>query len=52
MGDHYYELAGSEAWATFLFASFSLGHMVYLPGSWLDEFYDLARRYTLSVGQT
>ncbi|MDD1650198.1 MAG: hypothetical protein LUO80_07365 [Methylococcaceae bacterium] len=52
MGDHYYELPGSEAWATFLFASFSLGHMVYLPGSWLDEFYDLARRYTLSVGQT
>ncbi len=28
--------------------SYLLGHLVFLLGSWLDEFYDWARRYTLN----
>src|SRR5262249_41379634 len=47
-GDRYPKLTGTEAWAAFLFASYLLGHLVFLLGSWLDEFYDWARRYTLN----
>lgn len=32
-----------------LFASYLFGHLVFLLGSWLDEFYDWARRYTLNT---
>ena len=38
-----------QAWAAFLFASYLFGHLVFLLGSWLDEFYDWARRYTLNT---
>ena len=49
LGDRYATLAGAEAWAVFLFASYLLGHLVFLLGCWLDEFYDWTRRCTLSV---
>ena len=40
---------GAQAWAAFLFASYLFGHLVFLLGSWLDEFYDWAPRYTLNT---
>lgn len=49
LGDRYSKLAGAEAWAVFLFASYLFGHLVFLLGSWLDEFYDVLRRYTLNM---
>jgi hypothetical protein len=49
LGDRYSKLAGAEAWAAFLFASYLFGHLIFLLGSWLDEFYDWARRYTLNT---
>lgn len=49
LGDRYARLDGAEAWATFLFASYLFGHLVYLLGSWLDELYDWARRHTLNT---
>lgn len=50
--DRYTKLAGTEAWAVFLFASYLFGHLVFLLGSWLDEFYDWMRRYTLNAQTT
>jgi ADP-ribose pyrophosphatase YjhB (NUDIX family) len=47
--DCYAKLDGTQAWAVFLFASYLFGHLVFLLGSWLDEFYDWARRYTLNT---
>ena len=47
--DRYAKLADAEAWAVFLFASYLFSHLVFLLGSWLDEFYDWARRYTLNT---
>jgi hypothetical protein len=49
LGARYSELAGAEAWAAFLFASYLFGHLVFLLGSWLDELYDWARGYTLNT---
>ena len=49
LGDRYAKLAGAPAWAVFLFASYLFGHLVFLLGSWLDEFYYWARRYTLNT---
>lgn len=49
LGDRYAKLAGAQAWAAFLLASYLFGHLIFLLGSWLDEFYDWARRYTLST---
>ncbi|MBP9903386.1 MAG: hypothetical protein KBH45_18145 [Verrucomicrobia bacterium] len=49
LGDRYARLAGAQAWAAFLFASYLFGHLIFLLGSWLDEFYDWARRYTLNT---
>ncbi len=49
LGERYAELAGAPAWAAFLFASYLFGHLVFLLGSWLDELYDWARRYTLNT---
>ena len=44
--DRYARLDGAQAWAAYLFASHLFGrHLVFLLGSWLDEFYDWARRY-------
>jgi hypothetical protein len=45
LGDRFAKLTGAEAWAAFLFASYLFGHLVFLLGSWLDEFYGWARRY-------
>lgn len=44
LGDRYTQLAGAQAWVAFLFASYLLGHLVFLLGSWLDEFCDWPRR--------
>src|SRR5437764_10093012 len=49
LGGRYAELAGAAGWAAFLFASYLLGHLVFLLGSWLDELYDWARRHTLNA---
>lgn len=49
MGDRYAMLEGAQAWVAFLFASYLFGHLIFLLGSWLDEFYDWARRYTLNA---
>jgi ADP-ribose pyrophosphatase YjhB (NUDIX family) len=49
LGDRYAKLAGTEAWVAFLFASYLFGHLIFLLGSWLDEFYDWARRNTLNA---
>jgi 8-oxo-dGTP pyrophosphatase MutT (NUDIX family) len=49
LGGRASELVGAAGWASFLFMSYLLGHLVFLLGSWLDEFYDWARRYTLST---
>lgn len=49
LGERYSKLAGAEAWAVFLFASYLFGHLVFLLGSWLDEFYDVLRHYTLNM---
>lgn len=49
LGERYAMLAGAQALAAFLFASYLLGHLVFLLGSWLDEFYDWTRRYKLNA---
>jgi 8-oxo-dGTP pyrophosphatase MutT (NUDIX family) len=45
----FHRLEGTEDWAVFLFASYLLGHIVFLAGSWLDDFYDWVRGYTLNT---
>ncbi len=40
LGDRYAKLDGAQAWAAFLFAIHLFGHLIFLLGSWLDEFYD------------
>ena len=49
LGDRYSTLEGAQAWAAFLFASYLFGHLVFLLGSWLDEFYDWVRRRALNT---
>ena len=49
LGDRYARLAGTEAWAIFLFVSYLFGHLIFLLGSWLDLLYDRARRDTLNT---
>lgn len=49
LGERYAQLTGAHAGAAFLFASYLFGHLVFLLGSWLDEFYDWARHYTLNT---
>ena len=46
LGGRYDRLAGAEAWAAFLFASYLFGHLIFLLISRPDEFYDWARRST------
>lgn len=48
LGDRYAKLVGAEAWAAFLFASYLLGHLVFLLGSWLDGIYNWLRDRTLN----
>ncbi|HTA42203.1 MAG TPA: NUDIX domain-containing protein [Bryobacteraceae bacterium] len=43
------QLTGANGVAAFLVASYLLGHLIFLLGSWLDELYDVARRYTLNT---
>lgn len=45
--ERYDKLAGSEAWAIFLFSSYLLGHLIFLLGSRLDVLYDWLRDRTL-----
>ena len=40
-------LDGPKGWVAFLVASYMLGHLVFLLGSWLDEAYDWLRGRTL-----
>jgi hypothetical protein len=47
--DRYATLAGAQAWAVFLFTSYLAGHLIFLLGSSLDEFYEGARRHTLNA---
>src|SRR5687768_12957285 len=49
LGDRHADLAGAAGWAVFLFASYLLGHLIFLLGSWLDEPYDWLRRHTLNA---
>ena len=46
LGNRYAALCGAQAWAAFLFASYLIGHLLFLLGSWLDVLYDWARRHT------
>ncbi|MGE3163993.1 MAG: NUDIX domain-containing protein [Planctomycetota bacterium] len=48
LGDRHAELTGAQAWAAILFASYLLGHLVFLLGSWLDGIYDRLRDRTLN----
>ena len=49
LGSRYGCLGESEGWAVFAFASYLLGHLVFLLGAWLDDFYDWVRGYTLNA---
>lgn len=48
LGNRYGHLDGTQAWAAFLFSSYLFGHLVFLLGTWLDEFYAWARGHTLN----
>jgi ADP-ribose pyrophosphatase YjhB (NUDIX family) len=48
MGDRYAEINRVEGWVAFAVASYLLGHLIFLLSSWLDEFYDWARRRTVN----
>jgi hypothetical protein len=48
LGDRYAKLDGAQAWAVFLFASYLFGQVIFLLGSWLDEFYDWLRDRTVN----
>lgn len=48
LGQRCARLSGSEAWTVFLFASYLLGHITFLLGSWLDLMYDWLRSRTLN----
>jgi ADP-ribose pyrophosphatase YjhB (NUDIX family) len=49
LGPRYESLGESQAWAIFAFASYLLGHLVFLLSAWLDELYDWIRSYTLNA---
>jgi len=48
---HHKSLGGNEGWMIFLFASYLIGHLVFLAGSWLldDQFYDRMRPATFGA---
>lgn len=48
LGARFDALEGWGAAGVFLFASYLLGHLVFLLGAWLDELYDWLRGYTLN----
>jgi len=39
LGDRYAALGGAQAWAALMFVSYLFGHLIFLFGSWLVEFY-------------
>jgi 8-oxo-dGTP pyrophosphatase MutT (NUDIX family) len=45
----YKKLSSTPGWVGFLFASYLLGHLIFLLGSWLDEIYDWFRNHTLNA---
>jgi hypothetical protein len=45
LGDWYAALVGAEAGAALRFASYRVGRLGFLLGSWLDELYEWSRRY-------
>jgi hypothetical protein len=47
LGPH--QLEDNAAWAVFLFASYLLGHLVFLIGSWFDGIYGWLRDRTLNA---
>ena len=49
LADRYATFSSTQAWVAFLIASYLFGHLVFLLGFWLDEFYDRAGRYTLNT---
>ena len=50
LGNGYCQLQGTEAWIIFLFASYLLGHFLFLVGSLLDDVaYDPVRKLTDKV---
>jgi NUDIX domain len=49
LGQEYSALVDTKGWTAFLFTSYLVGHLVFLLGSWLDEFYDWARGHTLNA---
>lgn len=46
LGRPSFQLEGAEAWMVFLFASYLLGHFVFLLGAQLDRLYDFMRKWT------
>lgn len=44
----YCQITGAEGVAVFLVTSYLIGHLIFLLGTWLDEFYDRDRRLTLN----
>lgn len=48
LGARYAKLDGVQAWATFLFASYLFGHLIFLLGSLLEDLYDRLRAQTLN----
>ena len=48
LGADYGKLAGAQGWTAFLFASYLVGHLIFLLGSWLDILYDWVRNHTLN----
>lgn len=49
IGDDFRKLQGAAGWAAFLFASYLLGHLVFMIGSWFDGIYDWLSARTLNV---
>jgi 8-oxo-dGTP pyrophosphatase MutT (NUDIX family) len=47
LNDRVQRLEGVKGWVAFLVASYMLGHLAFLLGSWLDEPYDWLRGRTL-----
>ena len=48
LGYSYYWLDDTQGWIAFLFASYLIGHLAFLLGSWLDHGYDWVRHHTLN----
>lgn len=49
LGSPKLQLNNTEGGLVFLFSSYLLGHFIFLLGTWLDELYDIFRKYTLNT---